>query len=198
MLGAGEAFTHSLMLEYKQHFIRETFEVMPLDGVTDMILPCWWMAKHQHNKFWGKPKDIVLDSELCKTHCTKAAAQDFSPSMDKEILHHYDATVIGYVASITKDTAEVDPATIIPEKFQQYCKVLGKELADKLPDHKPYDYAIDLKPGKQPLWGPIYPLNETELQPLQDDLKEMLELGKIRPSKCPAVAPIIFVPKAHG
>jgi hypothetical protein len=26
----------------------------------------------------------------------------------------------------------------------------------------------------------------------------MLELGKIRPSKCPAGAPIIFLPKAHG
>jgi hypothetical protein len=44
----------------------------------------------------------------------------------------------------------------------------------------------------------MYPLNETELQALRDYLKEMLELGKIRPSKSPAAAPIIFVPKAHG
>jgi hypothetical protein len=71
-----------------------------------------------------------------------------------------------YIASITKDIAKVDPATIIPKIFQQYCKVLGKELADKLPDHKPYDYAIDLKPGKQLPWGPIYPPNKTELQAL--------------------------------
>jgi hypothetical protein len=140
----------------------------------------------------------VLDSEFCKKHCTKAAAQEFSLSLDKDILHNYDATVIGYVTSITKDMAEVDPATIIPEKFQQYCKVLGKELLDKLPDHKPYDPTIDLKPGEQPLWGPMYPLNETELQALRDYLKDMLELGKIRPSKSPAAAPMIFVPKAHG
>jgi hypothetical protein len=44
----------------------------------------------------------------------------------------------------------------------------------------------------------MYPLNETELQALRDYLKEMLELGKIHPSKSPATAPIIFVPKAHG
>jgi hypothetical protein len=31
MPGAREAFTHSLMLEYKWHFMRETFEVMPLE-----------------------------------------------------------------------------------------------------------------------------------------------------------------------
>jgi hypothetical protein len=75
--------------------------------------------------------------------------------------------------------------------------VLGKELADKLPDHKPYN-AIDLKEGEQPPWGLIYPLNETELQALWHYLKEMLELGKLRPAKSPAAAPIIFVPKAHS
>jgi hypothetical protein len=79
------------------------------------------------------------------------------------MLYNYDATVISYVTSITKDTAKVDPATIIPEKFQQYCKVLGKESVDKLPDYKPYDHTIDLKEGKQLPWGPMYPLNETDL-----------------------------------
>jgi hypothetical protein len=44
----------------------------------------------------------------------------------------------------------------------------------------------------------MYPLNETELQALQDYLKEMLELGKIRLSKSPATVPIIFIPKAYG
>jgi hypothetical protein len=146
--GAGEAFMHSLLLQYKRHYTRETFEIMPLESETDIILPCWWMAKHQPNKFWGKPEDITLDSEFCKQHCTKAAAWEFSLTMDKDILHHYDATVIGYVASVNPDPAEVDPATIVPEKFQQYVKVLGKELADKLPDHKPYDHAIDLKDGE--------------------------------------------------
>jgi hypothetical protein len=118
--------------------------------------------------------------------------------MDKDILHHYNATVIGYVAAVNPDLAEVDPMTTILEKFQQYVKVLGKELTDKLPNHKPYDYAIDLKDGKQPPWGLMYPLNETELQALQDYLKEMLELGKIHPLKSPTAAPIIFIPKAHG
>jgi hypothetical protein len=118
--------------------------------------------------------------------------------MDKDILHYYDVTVISYVTSVNPDMAEVDPATIIPENFQQYIKVSGKELADELPDHKPYDHAIDLKDSKQPPWGPMYPLNEIELQALWDYLKEMLELGKIHLSKSPTTAPIIFVPNAHG
>jgi hypothetical protein len=156
------------------------------------------MAKHQPNRFWGIPQEIILDSKFCKHNCTRAAAREFSLTMDRDILHHYDAAVIGYVTSVNPDPTEVDPTTIVPEKFKQYVKVLGKELADKLPDHKPYDHAIDLKDGKQPLWGLMYSLNETELQVLWDYLKEMLELGKICLSKSPATAPIIFVPKAHG
>jgi hypothetical protein len=38
--GAGEAFTHSLLLQYKRHYTRETFEIMPLESETDIILPC--------------------------------------------------------------------------------------------------------------------------------------------------------------
>jgi hypothetical protein len=164
--GTGEAFTYSLLLWYKQHYMRETFEVMPLESEMDIILPCWWIAKHQPNKFWGQPQEITLDSEFCRYNCTRVATQEFSLTMDKDILHYYDATVIRYVASVNPDPAEVDPTTIIPDKFQQYVKVLGKELADKLPDHKPYDHAIDLKDSKQLLWGPMYPLNETQLQAL--------------------------------
>jgi hypothetical protein len=39
--GAGEAFTHSLLLHYKQYYTRETFEVMPLESEMDIILLCW-------------------------------------------------------------------------------------------------------------------------------------------------------------
>jgi hypothetical protein len=196
--GAGEACIHSLLLQYKQHYMRETFEVIPLESEMDIILQCWWMAKHQPNTFWGKPKEITLDSEFCRHNYTRAAAQEFSLTMDKDILHHYNATVISYVALVNPDLAKVDPTTIIPETFQQYIKVLGKELIDKLPNHKPYNHAIDLKDGKQPPWGPMYPLNETELQALWDYLNEMLELGKLHTSMSPAAAPIIFVPKAYS
>jgi hypothetical protein len=72
--GVGEAFTYSLLLWYKQHYIRETFEVMPLELEMDIIIPYWWMAKYQPNRFWGKPKEITLDSKFCRYNCTRAAA----------------------------------------------------------------------------------------------------------------------------
>jgi hypothetical protein len=75
---------------------------------------------------------------------------------------------------------------------------MTKEAADRLPEHKPYDYAIDLKEGETPPWGPVYALNEVELEILREWLKEILWMGKIRPSKSPAAALILFVPKPHG
>jgi hypothetical protein len=114
------------------------------------------------------------------------------------MLYNNNATVIGYATSVTKDTANVNPTTIIPEKVNQYYNKLGKELVDKLLDHKPHNHVIDLKVGEQPLCGLIYTLNETELQVLWEYLKEILELGKIHPSKSPATVPITFIPKAHG
>jgi hypothetical protein len=62
MSGAREVLTYSLILEYKQYFMRETFEVIPLDREIDIILLCSWMVKHQPSIFLGKPKEIVLDS----------------------------------------------------------------------------------------------------------------------------------------
>lgn len=49
-----------------------------------------------------------------------------------------------------------------------------------------------------PPWGPIYTLNETELEELRNWLKNMTEMGATRPSKAPCRAPVPFVPKAHG
>jgi hypothetical protein len=46
--------------------------------------------------------------------------------------------------------------------------------------------------------GPRFRSLPAVTQVLWDYLKEMLELGKIRPSKSPAAVPIIFVPKAHS
>jgi hypothetical protein len=71
---------------------------------------------------------------------------------------------------------------------------MSQEAADALPEHKPYDHAIDLKEGEQPPWGPVYVLLEKELEVLREWVKEMLRTAKIRRSKSPAGTPISFVP----
>ena len=73
------------------------------------------------------------------------------------------------------------------------------EAAKRLPEHRDkFDAIIDLEPGKQPPVGRLYALSQSELQTLQEYLHEMLETGKIRPSRSAAAAACFFVPKPHG
>jgi hypothetical protein len=55
-----------------------------------------------------------------------------------------------------------------------------------------------LQPGKEPPYGPIYPLSPRELAALKEFLEENLEKGFIQESKSPAGAPILFAPKKDG
>ena len=72
------------------------------------------------------------------------------------------------------------------------------QYAKELPPHRSFDHTIDVVDGKEPPWGPIYTLSEKELGVLREYLDTMLKTGKLRPSKSPAGASILFVPKKEG
>jgi len=116
--------------------------------------------------------------------------------LDESILSHSEARVIGYVSAV--EMPANDPLEQVPVEFQQFLCIMGKDAGDALPEHRFYDHSIDLKPGENPYWGPIYPLSETELQALREWLKEMLRTGKIQRSTSSASSPILFVPKPSG
>ncbi|SCZ91750.1 BZ3500_MvSof-1268-A1-R1_Chr5-1g07649 [Microbotryum saponariae] len=58
--------------------------------------------------------------------------------------------------------------------------------------------SLPIEDGKQPPFGPLYPLSEKELQALSTWIDENLSKGFIRPSTSPAGAPILFVRKKDG
>jgi hypothetical protein len=114
---------------------------------------------------------------------------------ENEILHNPEALVVG---SFPTTESNNNPLDSVPEKFRKWKHTLSKAAAKRLPEHTPYDYAIDLKQGETPPWRPCYALSENELEVPREWFKEMLETGKIRRSKSPAAAPILFVPKVHS
>jgi hypothetical protein len=80
---------------------------------------------------------------------------------------------------------------VFPELFSD-------ERGAALPAHAPYDHKIELVEDAKPFWGPVYQLSELEKTTLKDYLRDMLEQGKIRPSRSPFGAPILFVKKKNG
>ena len=55
----------------------------------------------------------------------------------------------------------------VPEAHSEFIPIMTAEMTLVLLEHSTCDHAIDLKDGTTPPWGPIYPLNEAELEELR-------------------------------
>jgi hypothetical protein len=86
----------------------------------------------------------------------------------------------------------------IPDHLREFHAVFSKESFDALPDHKPWDHAIELVPGEKPAGCKVYPLSPSEQKELDTFIQENLELGRIRPSKSPMASPVFFIKKKDG
>ena len=87
---------------------------------------------------------------------------------------------------------------IVPPHYHEFKAVFSKESFDELPDRKPWDHAIELKPDPQFHRCKIYPLSPNEQAELDAFLDENLKSGRIRPSKSPMASPVFFVKKKDG
>jgi hypothetical protein len=66
------------------------------------------------------------------------------------------------------------------------------------PSERELDFTIDLKPGTEPIERTTYLMSMPELHELKMELKELLDLGLIRPSVLPWGVPVIFIRKKDG
>ena len=89
----------------------------------------------------------------------------------------------------------------VPDQYKDYVDVFEKKEFDRLPDRRPWDHAINLKPNAtedRKLKGKVYPMSPTEQKELDAFLDENLKSGRIRPSNSPVAAPFFFVKKKDG
>jgi hypothetical protein len=86
----------------------------------------------------------------------------------------------------------------VPEKYHLYSKVFSKEVSHHLPQHQPWDHAIDLVPGATMKNCGIYRLTPKEETALKEYITDHLHKGYIQPSKSPMASPFFFVDKKDG
>jgi hypothetical protein len=80
---------------------------------------------------------------------------------------------------------------------REFADIFLKELPG-MPPERELEFTIDLKPGTEPIVRTPYHMSTLELQELRMQLKELLDLGLIRPSVSPWGAPIIFIQNEDG
>ncbi|GBE79419.1 hypothetical protein SCP_0206170 [Sparassis crispa] len=101
-----------------------------------------------------------------------------------------------------KEVSAADkPKTIeelVPDYLHNLKSVFEKKAAERFPETRPWDHAIDLKPDFIPRDCKVYPLSLKEQGAMDDFLEENLRKGYIRPSKSPMASPFFFVGKKDG
>jgi len=65
--------------------------------------------------------------------CIRHETGPFSLTWDESIATSPSTRVIGYVSA----GREEDPLKAVPIEFRQYLGIMGREVADALPEHRP-------------------------------------------------------------
>ena len=79
----------------------------------------------------------------------------------------------------------------------EFLDVFLEELLGLPPDRE-IEFCIDVVPGTDPISMPPYRMGPVELKELNEQLKELLDKGFIRPSTSPWGAPVLFMNKKDG
>jgi hypothetical protein len=88
-----------------------------LDSDCDIILPYWWIAKHQPCNIYAEWGNILFTTPECTEKCTKAQASVFPLRIDKRILTHPEASIIGHISMATTKSEVSEALEQVPEKF---------------------------------------------------------------------------------
>ena len=73
---------------------------------------------------------------------------------------------------------------MVPVQYRDFAKVFSEEESQRLPDHQPWDHAIDLEPDAVKHWKiKSYPMSPTEQEELDKFLTEHVAKGYLVPSK---------------
>ena len=98
----------------------------------------------------------------------------------------------------TADKKEKTLEEMVPPELLDYKDVFDKVTAERFPESRPWDHAIDLKEDFVPHDCKVYPMTIPEQAELDKFIDENLAKGYIRPSKSPMASPFFFVSKKDG
>lgn len=214
---AAGSITHYARLQLSMGDYVERLEFLVTDlGPEDVVLGLPWLRKVNPDIDWEKGTMELGEEER------EATGAEWTPRIERIAANRVqrrkwwkdkvleDTTeelwcAAGYTYSTelaqkaNQDKPKRTFEEIVPEEYRQYSKVFSETESERLPEHKPYDHAIDLKPdAPETLRSKVYPMPPNEQEELDRFLEENLRKGYIVPSKSPMASPVFFVKKKDG
>lgn len=205
--------TDTIRLAHQQHLEDTSLDIVEMAN-HDIVLGIPWLEWHNPTIDWGQ-RVLRFDKCSCVAIAYPSRRQRTTEDETRELNN------IRRQARSNRKTAEVLPTPTdtdsgqsdqdevrstggthappdLPKEYHKWKLLFEEDKGFSLPKRQPWDHKIDLEPGKEPPWGPLYPLSAEELKAEREWLDKYEKKGWIRKSKSPAAAPTFFVPKPNG
>jgi len=145
-------------------------------GTHQMILGYPWFAAIQPKIDWAKGwMDISHLLIVLSAPNTQKAKFTPRPSVIMKSHVPMESTYMVYISFLPSHLNPMDQQNLekIPLKYQRHAKVFSESAAQRFPESRIWDHAIELKPGApSSLPGKIYSLTVAEQEELQKFVKE--------------------------
>ena len=205
----------------------ETFLVLPLSEGYDVLLGKSWLSTYdtdlQHSAHKGGLKTIKLrkGSRSITLVCDKVAPDPNAPvscvtvsAIQLKKLHKKGLPCFTVLVSRSdpdaSEQSSIDAAASEPESLDDNLMATAKleSLLEKhklvfepikgLPPDRGAGHTIPLHANQKPPFHSPYRLSPLENKEVEQQVRELLRLGLIEPSKSPYGAPVLFVKKKDG
>ena len=131
-----------------------------------IVLGLPWFELHNPEIDWRTMEIRCRQPPRCTHRISTISLQQLREKGHKEPMFVFALSV--KPSSITKEESRIQ----LPKQYHHYVDVFDKVKASTLPQHQLYDCPIDLQARKEPLWGPIYNLSQSELEVLRAYIEE--------------------------
>jgi hypothetical protein len=160
-------------------------------GAQRMILGYPWFAAMQPQIDWARGwleyahLPIVLRTKQEKTTIRATMAEA--------------STRQTMASKLAEQAIKLKPEVTLPPEYQRFAKVFSEKASERFPPSRPYDHAIDLKPGAPAsLPAKAARLPADELMAAKDFVEENQRLERVRESRSPYAARLFFIKKKDG
>ncbi|GJV11837.1 putative nucleotidyltransferase, ribonuclease H [Tanacetum coccineum] len=165
-------------------------EIGRIGGTIDLR---WWS---RIDDFKGMGKDFA---RLARSETAKDGAKTLSAIQFKKRFNKSEPCYLAVTRQKANEgSSKVEVPKVIGRVLDEFKDVMPKELPKKLPPRREVDYNIKLGPGSKPPAKAPYRMPPPELKELCNQLKELMDVGYIRPLKAPYGAPVLFQRKKDG
>jgi hypothetical protein len=182
----------------------QKFRILTKTGSDKIVLGLPWLKEYNPNIDWLKEKISFVEERISKVGSAEGPLDQkinwrFSKPITKtDSTREKDATVDRPQTRTEEYEAEITKAKdILPKRLHQFLDIfVQKEY--RLPEYGENDLAIKLKKGAVlPKVKQRRYTREDSLE-IKKQLTELLQKGKIRPSRSDSAVGTLFVPKADG